>query len=56
MTKLFYNCRLEKKLTVQIIKVVTDTLPPNVHVLMCTSCGQLCVSRVDIETAIHADI
>jgi hypothetical protein len=51
MTKLFYNCRLEKKLTVQMVRVVTDTLPPNIHVLECTSCGNLGIALVDIESA-----
>jgi hypothetical protein len=51
MTKLHYNCRIEKKLTIQIVRVVTDTLPNNVHVLECTGCGQLSVARVDISTA-----
>jgi len=51
MTKLHYNCALCQRLTIQIVRVVADTLPPDVHVLMCTSCGRLCVSRVDISTA-----
>ena len=51
MTKLHFNCRAEKKLTIQIVRVVTDTLPPNVHVLECTGCGNLSVALVDIDTA-----
>ena len=51
MTKLHYNCRLEKKLTIQIVRIIADTLPDNVHVLQCTGCGNLSVALVDIETA-----
>jgi hypothetical protein len=51
MTKLHYNCRLEKKLTVQVVQTVCDLLPPNVHVLQCTGCGYLSVALVDIDTA-----
>ena len=51
MTKIHFDCRLEQKLTVQMVVNVTDILPANVHVLQCTGCGHLRVALVDIETA-----
>ena len=34
-----FECRKCKKITNQIERIVTDTLPPNVKVLECTTCG-----------------
>lgn len=46
-----YECRIEKKLTVQTIRVVTDTLPAYVQVVQCNSCGVMGVATIDAETA-----
>ena len=51
MTKIHFECRIEQRLTVQIVVKVTDILPGNVHVLECTGCGNLRVALVDIDTA-----
>lgn len=34
-----FECRKCKKITNQVERIVTDTLPPNVKVLECTACG-----------------
>lgn len=44
---IMHECRLCKKITRQIIRVVTDKLPPNVHVLQCTVCSAMGVAMVD---------
>ena len=36
-----FECRLCKKVTNQLERIVTDTLPPNVKVLECTVCGAM---------------
>jgi hypothetical protein len=46
-----YECRIEKKLTVQTIRVVTDNLPAYVHVIQCNSCGVMGIAQIDQETA-----
>jgi hypothetical protein len=53
MRKLYYHCKHDDclRLTVHIVRIVDDRLPPYVHVLMCTSCGQECVVPVDIDAA-----
>jgi hypothetical protein len=33
------KCRICKKITRQIERIVTDKLPPNVKVMECTVCG-----------------
>jgi uncharacterized Zn finger protein len=47
MDQLKYECRLCKKKTTQIVRIVTDNLPPNVKVLECTSCGVMGVAMLD---------
>ena len=34
-----FECRKCKKVTNQVERIVTDNLPPNVKVLMCSVCG-----------------
>ena len=34
-----FECRLCKKVTNQVERIVTDNLPPNVKVLECSVCG-----------------
>ena len=49
--QLKYECRIEKKLTMQTIRIVTDNLPAYVHVIQCNSCGVMGVAKVDPDTA-----
>jgi hypothetical protein len=51
-----YECRVEKKLTNQLIVKVTDNLPPYVEVIECLSCGVMGVAVIDKETAYSGDI
>ena len=50
-----YECRIEKKLTTQTIRIVTDNLPAYVHVIQCNSCGVMGVAQIDKDTA-YADL
>jgi hypothetical protein len=43
------NCRVCKKTQDHKVVTVTDTLPPNVHVLECMGCGVLGVAQVQID-------
>ena len=38
-----FECRSCKKITEQIERIITDTLPPNVKVLQCTVCSKMSV-------------
>ena len=38
-----FECRSCKKVTEQIERIITDTLPPNVKVLQCTICSKMSV-------------
>lgn len=53
-----YNCRVEKKLTNQLI--VEDgepyKLPEFMELLQCQSCGAMGIAVVDKETAYDADL
>jgi hypothetical protein len=51
MQQVQYECRLCKKVTKQLIRVVTDRLPPNVHVLQCTVCSAMGVAMVEVANA-----
>ena len=51
MQQVQYECRLCKKETKQLIRVVTDKLPPNVHVLQCTVCSAMGVAMVEVANA-----
>ena len=53
MQQVQYECRLCKTVTKQLIRVVTDRLPPNVHVLQCTVCSAMGVAMV--EAALYVD-
>ena len=48
--EILHECRLCKKITRQIIRVVTDNLPPNVHVLECTVCSVMGVALVEASS------
>jgi hypothetical protein len=45
------GCRECKVQTLQLERVVSDHLPPNVKCLQCTRCGLLDITLVDITTA-----
>jgi len=47
MDQLRYECRLCKRKTTQLIRIVSDTLPDNVKVLQCTSCGVMGVAMLE---------
>ena len=49
MLTLPYNCRRCKRVTIQRPRIVTDLLPPHVHVLECTRCLKLTIALVDID-------
>ena len=38
-----FECRSCKKVTEQIERIITDTLPPNVKVLQCKICSKMSV-------------
>lgn len=46
METLNYECRLCKKITKQVERVITDNLPPNVKTLQCTACGVMGVALI----------
>ena len=43
-------CRICDKKTKHFIRVVSDLLPPNIHVLECGQCGVMGISLVDINS------
>ena len=45
------KCRECKVITLQLERVVSDHLPPNVKCLQCTRCGLLDITLVDTTTA-----
>lgn len=44
-------CRQCKVVTLQLERVVSDHLPPNVKCLQCTRCGLLDITLVDLSQA-----
>jgi hypothetical protein len=42
-----YECRLCKKVTNQLERIVTDNLPPSTKILECTVCGVMGVCLMD---------
>jgi hypothetical protein len=46
MTTYKHECRLCKKVTNQIERIITDNLPPYVKVLQCTICGVMGVCQL----------
>ena len=44
-------CRQCKVITLQLERVVSDHLPPNVKCLQCTRCGLLDITLVDTSKA-----
>jgi hypothetical protein len=51
MDKIEFECRLCKKITMQIERIVTDRLPAGVKVLECTVCSALGVCLVGDDDA-----
>ena len=51
-----YNCRVEKKLTNQLIVENEWTLPEYVVCLQCQSCGVMGIAMLDKEIAYNADL
>ena len=49
MDKLPYQCRKCKKLTIHMIRIVTDNLPPYVKVLECSVCSVMGIGVIDEE-------
>ncbi len=45
------KCRQCKTVTLQLERVVSDHLPPNVKCLQCTRCGLLDITMVDVDNA-----
>ena len=45
------KCRQCREATLQIERVVSDHLPPNVKCLQCTRCGLLDITLVDVDNA-----
>ena len=45
------SCRQCKTATLQLERVVSDHLPPNVKCLQCTRCGLLDITLVDVDNA-----
>jgi len=46
MDKIEFECRICKKVTEQMILIVTDLLPYGTHVIQCTKCQVVGVAAV----------
>lgn len=42
-----HECRMCKKVTQQIERIVTDNLPENVKTLQCCKCGAMSICLID---------
>ena len=51
MDQFKYECRVCKKQTSQIERIITDNLPANVKVLQCTVCGVMGVCLLEANNA-----
>jgi hypothetical protein len=47
MEQLQFECRVCKKKTIQLVRIVTDNLPEHVKVLECTICSTMGVALVE---------
>ena len=47
MVKITHKCRKCAKMTKHLIRIVTDTLPPNVKVVECCKCGVMGIALID---------
>ena len=55
MVTVNYKCRKCAKMTKHRIRIVTDTLPPNVKVIECSKCGAMGIGLIDDNTFITLD-
>ena len=46
MEQLRYKCRVCKKETEQLVRVITDNLPENVKTIQCCVCSTMTVARI----------
>lgn len=46
MDTIQFECRLCKKVTKQLIRIVTDNLPPGIEVIQCTKCEVVGVAQI----------
>jgi hypothetical protein len=46
MEQLQFDCRICKKKTKQLVRIITDNLPDHVKVLQCTVCSTMGVALV----------
>jgi hypothetical protein len=46
MEQLQFECRACKKVTTQLVRIITDNLPDHVKVLECTICSKMGVALV----------
>jgi hypothetical protein len=51
MKSLIYKCRKCNAETKQFIRIVTDNLPPHVHVLECSICSSASIGLANLEEA-----
>lgn len=49
MEQLLFKCRICKKVTMQIVRIITDNLPPNVKTIQCSICSTMTVARIGEE-------
>lgn len=53
MDKTEFECRICKKITIQLIHKITDNLPPGVEVIQCVKCEAMTVAQIGV---INADL
>jgi len=46
MEQLRFNCRVCNKETKQLIRIITDNLPPNVKTIQCSICSTMTVALI----------
>jgi hypothetical protein len=49
MDKLRFKCRVCKKETEQLIRVITDNLPENVKTIQCCVCSTMTVAMIGVS-------
>jgi hypothetical protein len=51
MDKVLFECRICKRLTMQLIHKITDNLPEGVEVIQCTKCEVMGVAQIRTSNA-----
>jgi len=51
MEKLQFECRKCKKVTTQLIRVITDNLPEHVKTIQCTVCSCMTIAMIGDSNA-----